>query len=142
MEKYLKDLNLIDLISEKHARLRKIVRDTWQEQGEDEVTDTETYMLAIIEREKTTVAKAARIIGISRQGAHKCVKSLIDRGYVLIENNETNSRDKVLILTEKGNRFCKESLMIKLKLEEDIKESIGDDSFKLLKKCLNENWFK
>ncbi|MGL5313696.1 MAG: MarR family transcriptional regulator [Peptostreptococcaceae bacterium] len=142
MEQYLKDLNLIDLISEKHARLRKMVRDTWKEQGEDEVTDTETYMLAIIEREKTTVANAARIIGISRQGAHKCVKSLIDRGYVLIENNDTKSRDKALVLTEKGSRFCKESLMIKLKLEESIKESLGEDSFEILKKCLNEKWFK
>ena len=50
--------------------------------GEESVSDTESYMLALVEREKLTVAQLGRIIGISRQGAHKCAKSLIERGYL------------------------------------------------------------
>ena len=80
MSTYLENLNIIDLLSEKHAKLRKMVIETWIEMGEESVSDTESYMLALVEREKLTVAQLGRIIGISRQGAHKCAKSLIERG--------------------------------------------------------------
>ena len=96
-------------------------------------------MLALVEREKLTVAQLGRIIGISRQGAHKCAKSLIERGYLTIENK--NSRDKELLLTDKGMRFCRETLILKEKFEEEIKNNIGEKEFEVLKKCLNKDWF-
>ena len=76
-------LNIIDLISEKHAKLRRLVIETWIKMGEERVSDTESYMLALIEKNELTVAQTARIIGISRQGAHKSAKSLAERGYII-----------------------------------------------------------
>jgi DNA-binding MarR family transcriptional regulator len=142
MQSYITDLNLVDLISEKHAKLRKMVRDKWVETGEEYITDTESYMLALLERQPMTVAQLARKIDISRQGAHKCSKGLISRGYILVENIEGNSRDKALILTDKGHRFCEETLIIKKKIENDIKNSIGEDELELLRKYLSKTWFK
>ena len=142
MQSYITDLNLVDLISEKHAKLRKMVRDKWVEAGEEYITDTESYMLALLERESMTVAQLARKIDISRQGAHKCAKGLISRDYILVENIEGNSRDKALILTDKGHRFCEETLIIKKKIENDIKNSIGEDELELLRKYLSKTWFK
>lgn len=135
-------LNMIDLISEKHAKLRKMVIDTWVESGEERVSDTESYMLAIIEKNELTVAQIGRIIGISRQGAHKCAKGLIERGYIIIDNQNLNSRDKILLLTEKGLRFCRETLILKEKFETDIINVIGEDKFKILKECLSKEWFE
>ena len=142
MSTYLENLNIIDLLSEKHAKLRKMVIETWIEMGEESVSDTESYMLALVEREKLTVAQLGRIIGISRQGAHKCAKGLIERGYIIIENQNVNSRDKILFLTEKGLRFCRETLILKEKFEIDIINAIGEDKFQILKQCLSENWFQ
>ncbi|MDK2564498.1 helix-turn-helix domain-containing protein [Romboutsia sedimentorum] len=136
-----KSLNIIDLISEKHAKLRKMVIEIWVEMGEERVSDTESYMLALIEKNELTVAQIGRIIGISRQGAHKCAKGLIEREYIIIENQDINSRDKILALTEKGLRFCRETLILKEKLEADVVKSIGEDNFKILKDCLSKNWF-
>lgn len=136
-----KSLNIIDLISEKHAKLRKMVIETWVNMGEERVSDTESYMMALIEKNKLTVAQIGRIIGISRQGAHKCAKGLIERGYIIIENQEISSREKVLSLTEKGERFCRETLILKEKFETEIIKSIGEEKFKILKDCLSENWF-
>lgn len=135
-------LNIIDLISEKHAKLRRLVIETWIKMGEERVSDTESYMLALIEKNELTVAQTARIIGISRQGAHKSAKSLAERGYIIIENQDTNSRDKLLYLTEKGMRFCKETLILKEKFEDEIINSIGEDNFKILKDCLSKEWIK
>ena len=135
-------LNIIDLISEKHAKLRKMVIEAWVESGEERVSDTESYMLALIEKNELTVAQIGRIIGISRQGTHKCAKGLIERGYIIIENQNVNSRDKILFLTEKGLRFCRETLILKEKFETDIINAIGEDKFQILKQCLSENWFQ
>lgn len=140
MSSNFQDLNIIDLISEKHAKLRKKVIETWVEGGGERVSDTESYMLALIEKNELTVAQIARVIGISRQGAHKCAKGLIERGYIIIENQDVNSRNKILYLTEKGLRFCKETLILKEKLETDIINTIGEDKFKILKECLSESW--
>lgn len=136
-----KSLNIIDLISEKHAKLRKMVIETWVNMGEERVSDTESYMMALIEKNELTVAQIGRIIGISRQGAHKCAKGLIERGYIIIENQDISSREKVLSLTEKGERFCREILILKEKFETEIIKAIGEEKFKILKDCLSENWF-
>lgn len=142
MSSNFQNLNIIDLISEKHAKLRRMVIETWVERGEERVSDTESYMIALIEKNELTVAQIGRIIGISRQGAHKCAKGLIERGYIIIENKDVNSRDKILSLTEKGLRFCKETLILKEEFETNIINSIGEDKFKILKECLSESWFK
>ena len=135
-------INLVDLISDKHAKLRKMVINTWIENGEEEITDTESYMIAIIAREKTNIAQIAKKIGISRQGAHKCAKGLIERGYIQIENQHINSRDKFLILTDKGKYFLRETLHIKQNIEEEIIASIGKDKFDIIKEVFSNPWFE
>lgn len=141
MESGLETQNLVDLISDKHAKLRKMVINTWIENGEEEITDTESYMIALIEREKTNIAQIAKKIGISRQGAHKCAKGLIEKGYIEIEDQHINSRDKFLILTEKGKYFLKETLHIKQNIEEQIITSIGKDKFDIIKETFGNSWF-
>lgn len=141
MESGLESQNLVDLISDKHAKLRKMVINTWIENGEEEITDTESYMIALIDREKTNIAQIAKKIGISRQGAHKCAKGLIEKGYIEIEDQHINSRDKFLILTEKGKYFLKETLHIKQNIEEQIINSIGKDKFDIIKEIFTNPWF-
>lgn len=141
MQPYLENLNLIDLISKRHAQLRRLVREDWAQKGEDPLTGTESHILALLEREPMTVAQISRIIDISRQGIHKCVQGLISRDYIKVEPIEGNSRDKLLLLTAKGIRFCTETLVIKEKYEKSIKESIGEERFNLLKDCLKDSWF-
>lgn len=52
-----------------------------------------------------------------------------------------NYRGKELLLTDKGIRFCRETLILKEKFEEEIKNNIGEKEFEILKKCLNKEWF-
>ena len=44
MQTYLNENNLVDLISDKHAKLRKKVIEAWVQNGEEKITDTESYM--------------------------------------------------------------------------------------------------
>lgn len=141
MSPYLNDLNIIDLISEKHAQLRRMIRDTWAEQGNPPITDTESYILALLQRQPMTVSQLAKIIDISRQGTHKCAQSLVSREYILVQSLEGNSRNKILVLSPKGLLFCNQTLVIKEKFEQDIKNTVGEDTFVVLKNVLKEKWF-
>ncbi|WP_242832635.1 MarR family transcriptional regulator [Clostridium saccharoperbutylacetonicum] len=76
MDNYLKDLNLIDLVSEKHKKLRKEVMKLWDKQHGEYISDSESHMLGTINIKETTVAEIARKMNISRQAAHKCSKKI------------------------------------------------------------------
>ena len=52
MDNYLKDLNLVDLVSEKHKKLRKEVMKLWLEQHEEYISDSESHMLGMIDIKK------------------------------------------------------------------------------------------
>lgn len=141
MQTYLNENNLVDLISDKHAKLRKKVIEAWVQNGEEKITDTESYMIAIIHKESTTVAQIAKKIGMSHQGAHKCAKVLMERGYIEIEEHQDNSRDKFLCLTNKGRYFMDETLHIKRNIEEEIIKSIGREKFDMMKEIFSSSWF-
>ncbi|GKX68165.1 MarR family transcriptional regulator [Inconstantimicrobium mannanitabidum] len=140
MDDYLQELNLIDLISEKHKKLRREVMKLWLENGGEEVTDTEAHMLAMLEKSSLTIAESARKVGVTRQAAHKCAKKLIEQGYIKMEDIEGNKRDKLIVLTEKGKVYCSEMLKIKKKMEEEISMKIGRDNVEMIKMYLRRDW--
>lgn len=140
MEDYFKNLNLIDLISEKHKKLRGEVERLWLEKKGEEITDTETFMLAMLEIRSMTIAESARQICVSRQAAHKCAKKLIEKGYISMNSIEGNKRDKLIVLTTKGKEYCSEMLRLKNQIEEDIAKVIGRENVEMLKTYLRKNW--
>ena len=140
MDEYFKDLNLIDLLSEKHKKLRKEVMKLWLERKGEYITDTEAHMLGMIDAKCMTVAEIARKMNISRQGAHKCAKKLIDSEYIKMNVIEGNNRDKLLVLTKKGQDYCCEMLILKQQVEEEIKNKLGHENVELLKKLLRKDW--
>jgi DNA-binding MarR family transcriptional regulator len=140
MDNYLKDLNLIDLVSEKHKKLRKEVMKLWAKQHGEYISDSESHMLGTINIKETTVAEIARKMNISRQAAHKCSKKLIEGGYIIMKSIEGNNRDKLVILTLKGEAYCKEMLILKQEIEEEIVKKIGYDNVQFLKEILRKDW--
>lgn len=134
------NLNLIDLISEKHISLRREVEERWSESGEEEITHTEAMLLAKINMGKISIAEVARQANISRQAMHKCAKKLEDRGYLKFISNENNQT--YTILTEKGVLYCEKSNELKEKIEKEIEYILGEENIKIIKKILEKKWIK
>lgn len=128
--------NLVDLISERHKELRNKVRTIWKENGGEDISNTETYILSLVENIDITMAEIARIIGISRQGVHKSVKNLVERGYLEIQSMDNSQREKTVKLTEKGKEACNSMEKIKEEIEEEIRLNIGEERMELLKDIL------
>lgn len=134
------NLNIIDLISEKHIALRREVEERWSKSGEEDITHTEAMLLAKIYMGRISLAEVARQANISRQAMHKCAKKLEDKGYLEFISNENNQT--YTKLTEKGILYCKKSNELKEKIEYEIAEIIGDKNIKILKSMLEKQWIK
>ena len=133
-----RDLNIIDLISEKHIILRREVEDRWASSEEEDISHTEAFLLARISMGKISIAEVARQANISRQAMFKCAKKLEARGYLKFEINESNN--KYMQLTDKGIDYCKKSKELKEELEKEISDTIGKEKVEIIKELLNKNW--
>lgn len=137
MDKQLQDMNLIDLLSEKHLALRKIVIDN----DPDQLNKTESHILAVLEaHQMLSISEISRIIHISRQGTHKSIQGLLSRGYVEAAEIEGNLRDKNIVLTLKGTQYNQRMLITKNKIEQKIVNKLGVSNVEHLKAILKEEW--
>lgn len=134
------NLNIIDLISEKHIALRREVEERWSKSGEEEINHTEAMLLAKINMGKISLAEVARQANISRQAMHKCAKKLEDRGYLKFISNENNQT--YTTLTEKGILYCEKSNELKEKMEQEIEDILGKENLKIIKSMLEKKWMK
>ena len=135
-----RNLNLIDLISEKHITLRREVEERWSESGEEDITHTEAMLLAKINMGKISLAEVARQANVSRQAMYKCAKKLEVKGYLEFIASESNQT--YTCLTEKGVLYCKKSNELKDIIEEEITQKLGEENMKLIKKLLECEWIK
>ena len=135
-----RNLNIIDLISEKHITLRREVEERWSKSGEEDITHTEALLLAKINMGKISLAEVARQANVSRQAMHKCAKKLEEKGYLEFIASESNQT--YTSLTEKGSLYCKKSNDLKEKIEQEIAENLGEENIKLIKKLLEGQWIK
>ncbi|EOU1825392.1 MarR family transcriptional regulator [Clostridium perfringens] len=133
-----RDLNIIDLISEKHIILRRSVEERWAELEEEDISHTEALLLAKINMGKISIAEVARQANISRQAMFKCAKKLEMRGYLKFVVNESNN--KYTELTDKGKDYCKKSTKLKEQMEREIAEVLGKEKVEVLKDLLSRDW--
>lgn len=133
-----KDLNIIDLVSEKHIVLRREVEDRWLKENNEEISHTEAMLLAKINMGKISIAEVARQANISRQAMFKCAKKLESRGYLKFRKTENNS--KYTELTEIGKEYCKRNNELKLSIEKEIENNIGKENLTLIKEILKKKW--
>ncbi len=139
MKEVLKDLNLIDLISEKHIVLRRAVEERWAETMTDQISHTEAMLLAKLSMGRISLAEVARQANISRQAMSKCAKQLEQQGYLTFETLE-GSKGKYARLTNKGEAYCEKSKALKMGIEEEIASKIGEQAVGFLKELLKKNW--
>ncbi|WP_051507177.1 MarR family winged helix-turn-helix transcriptional regulator [Saccharibacillus sacchari] len=128
---------LIDLMSDKHLFLRKKVA----ELDGEELNRTETHILAVVETAvKVSISEIGRAVNLTRQGTHKSVLGLIERGYLEESQDTANRRDRYVRLTSKGQQACDRQLAVKRELELEIAQKLGQEHVEWLKRLLVEEW--
>ena len=140
MDSELQSLDLIDLISERHILLRRICQDSWNNNNDTYISNSEWYIMARIYKKKLTLSYVTKHVDISRQATHKFVKNLESKGLIEITNSTNNNKDKCLQLTPLGEECYEINLSQKVALEQKVVEEIGADKIKILKDILKLDW--
>lgn len=136
----LQNLDLIDLLSERHTLVRKISEKAWNNQSKIHISNSEWYIMARIYKKKPTISYITKNVEISRQAIHKFINKLAENGLVEINNVENNKKEKCIQLTAFGEDCYEKNEALKAQLENRIAEKIGTEQVKILKDLLKLDW--
>jgi len=136
-------LNLIDLMSERHIQLRKLLGKRWNESNGIYLSNSEWFILTRIYQEgQTTISFVTKQVDISRQATHKFIKRLTEKGLVVVDKMENNKKEKSITLTEMGKECYEKNEALKVELETEIKSEIGAENVERLKEIMKLDWGK
>lgn len=134
------EMDLIDLLSERHIQIRRMIETRWNEQSDIYISNTEWFIMARIYKKQPTISYVTRHVDISRQATHKFIKSMEQKGLVKISSHENNRKEKCVQLTNLGEKCYQQNVAYKEELEQRIMNQIGDEKYKLLKDILRSDW--
>lgn len=140
MDSELKNLDLIDALSERHLQLRKITEQLWNETSDIYLSNSEWFIMARIYKSEPTIAYVTKLVDISRQATHKFIKNLESKGLVEISNVKSNKKDKLIRLTELGEVCYEKNEELKANMEQKIADKIGHEQLRVLKEILKSDW--
>ncbi|TFJ91212.1 MarR family transcriptional regulator [Lentibacillus salicampi] len=140
MDDKLKDLDLIDVLSERHLQLRKVIEQLWNTNSDMNLSNSEWFMMARIYQKQPTIAYVSRNVDISRQATHKLIKKLEEKGLVEVSNVRDNKKDKYIRLTDLGEACYEKNEALKADQERKIADNIGHEQFQLLNDILKADW--
>ena len=140
MDSEFKNMDIIDMVSERHLQLRKLTEKRWNDSSDIYLSNSEWFIMARIYKKQPTIAYVSKNVDISRQATHKFIKSLEAKGIVEISSVEYNKKDKCIRLTKLGEECYERSQSLKVNLEKEIADKIGSEQFTLLKDLLKLDW--
>jgi DNA-binding MarR family transcriptional regulator len=136
----LKNLDLIDVLSERHLQLRKMTENSWNDSMDIYLSNSEWFIIARTYKKQPTIAYVSKHVDISRQATHKSIKSLEAKGLVEIHNVKNNKKDKWIQLTELGEECYRRNEALKASIESRIADKIGAKQLEYLKETLKSDW--
>ena len=140
MDTELQNLDLIDVLSERHIQLRSITEKLWNDTSDIYISNSEWFIMARIYKKQPTISYVSKHVDISRQATHKFIKSLESKGLVKISNLENNKKDKCIQLTKLGEECYEKNESLKAGLEKKIANKIGLEKLEVLKEILKSDW--
>ena len=109
----------------------QIILNNLVEEGFSDLTPSLLGIFAhLAEAEPMSVSSLANLLGISRQAMHKSVNILVKLGYVTLEVRPSNRKEKIVILTDRGEKLVAFSLKIIAKTEQKMSDFLGREAYK------------
>lgn len=140
MKVELQNLDVIDLLSERHIILRRLAEDKWNQNGDIYISNSEWYILARIYKKQPTISEVTKSVDFSRQATHKFIKRLVAKGLVEVSNVEHSKKHKAIRMTEFGEGCYKKNILIKAEIEQQLINTIGQEQVTNLKNLLKLEW--
>lgn len=133
-------LDIIDLISEWHTRLRAELETSWNKESDVAMSNTEWHILTRIYNGMYAISDITKSVYITRQATHKHLKNLQTKKLVEIYGDEQNKKKKNVRLTSHGMELIQRYNELKDGLESTLKKSIGIEAYNDLQTILAKCW--
>lgn len=140
MGQKLENLDLLDTLSERHNQLRCLAENLWNETSDIAISNSEWYIMSRIYKKQPTIASVSKNVDISRQATHKFIKNLKAKGLVNVMDVENNKKEKRIELTPFGDECYEKNEALKMRIEKQLAEKIGEEHVELLKNVLKMEW--
>lgn len=130
--------DLIELLYRQHKQLRHVVDTMWNSHYDLHLTSSEWYVLKSISDGKMTVPELVVQLDITKQGVHKFLQALQDKGLIQTELVKGAKLQKVASLTDKGQEVMQKSLALDYEISERVRASIGQEQYEQLISILGQ----
>src|SRR5215472_19289584 len=109
-----------------------------RQRGYQDVTNTDTTLLANLDTADTTISALAQRCGVTRQAASQQLALLSQRGYVSRKPDPADSRAILVRRTAKGHALMHDALEIVAEIEAEYAGLLGTGRLAALKKVLTD----
>ena len=132
--------NINRLLHDKAEWIADRLRKAAPEAARDHFSAAEGKIFSTLRGRELTVSEIARLRGISRQAVHRTVSGLVERGYLELKLAEGSQRDKVVVITQAGQKLRTDIGNQLETIEAEIAEAIGKERLETLREILLQNW--
>ena len=108
--------------------------------GHDDLTGAHLAFFAFLECGLTHASDVARRMGISRQAVYKVTRDLERIGVLCLEADPTDRRQKVIRMTDRGDRVALDARASLEEIEKRLEERIGLVAVGHLRQALMSDW--
>ncbi|SFE05125.1 DNA-binding transcriptional regulator, MarR family [Lentibacillus persicus] len=137
----MEDLNLIELISERHIQLRELSENLWNEHSDIYMANSEWLILArVFQKGETPISWVTKQVNITRQATHKFVKRLKEKGLIQVTELKNNKKEKAIKITDLGKECYERKGSLEIRIEQQIADKIGSEQVNQLKRVLRSEW--
>jgi DNA-binding MarR family transcriptional regulator len=109
-----------------------------RQRGYQDVTNSDTALLANLDTADTTISALARRTGVTRQAASQQLAVLSQKGYVSRKPDPADSRAILVRRTAKGQALMRDALEIVAEIEAGYDGLLGAERLAALKELLTE----
>jgi len=109
-----------------------------RQRGYQDVTNTDTTLLANLDTADTSISALARRCGVTRQAASQQLALLSQKGYVSREPDPADSRAILIRRTAKGQALMRDGLEVVAEIEAEYAGVLGARRLAALKELLTD----
>lgn len=106
--------------------------------GYDGLTLFHTALISNLDADGTRISVLAERAGISKQAMGQLVQELEQRTFILRVADPTDKRATLIHFTKAGYQFLKDAYQVKLEIEAEYAQQLGEEAFKHLRGLLQQ----
>ena len=132
-------MSLIDSFNTLFYAYNKMLNASCKIEGYNEITIASyQYIIAVFDAKQITITKLSEILGVKKASATQMIHSLMSKGYVKKEIDDSDRRSSIIKLTEKGNKLMESEESVYQSFMNQICKSLDTQDLKQLERLLTK----